>query len=445
MAETAQQQPQLQGGIGGASAAPEEEEVNLVWFRRDLRTEDHPALQAAALAGKVVAVFVWSPEEEGFFQLGSASCWWLQEALRKLKDDLAERNITLVLRRGTEAVQELLEVAEDVGASGVYFNELYDRVSMARDALVRIGLGTSGIVCKSFPGDVLFPPYEVFDAANDNAPFTTFDEYHACVADRPVPPPVEWVDLVQPEELEENVLDVPLEDLGLQTRIEESCNQMLSKHWTPGETAAQAKLREFIETGLKHFTRETCRVCMGRDGDNSSSTSCLSPYCHYGELSVKTLWFAVKNSNASDENKGAFCRQIIFREYSRYISFHFPWTHEQALLPHLRVVPWNDSQEMFKLWRMGKTGYPLVDAGMRCLWATGWVHNRLRVVVATFLVKFLLVPWQWGVKYFWDTLLDADLECDVLGWQYVSGGMSDGIPFDVVSMRTHMCKGLPTC
>ena len=252
------------------------------------------------------------------------------------------------------------------------------------------------------------------------------------LAERAVRKPLEWVDVVQPDELEENVLDVPLEDLRLQTRIEESCNQMLSKQWTPGEDAGNAKLIEFITRHLPHFTRETCRVCLGREGPDSSSTSCLSPYCHYGELSIRTIWHAVHDSDAPQASKDAFIRQLIFREYSRYISFHFPWTHEQALLPHLRVVPWNDSQEMFKLWRMGKTGYPLIDAGMRCLWATGWVHNRLRVVVATFLVKFLLVPWQWGVKYFWDTLLDADLECDVLGWQYVSGGMSDGIPFDVV-------------
>lgn len=172
---------------------------------------------------------------------------------------------------------------------------------------------------------------------------------------------------------------------------------------------------------------------MARVGGNS--TSLLSPYLHFGEVSVRKLFqstrmkqilFAKDDNAVGIQGTTLFLRAIGFREYSRYVCFNFPFTHERSLLNNLRFFPWCPDQDRFKAWRQGRTGYPLVDAGMRELWATGWVHNRVRVIVSSFAVKFLLLPWKWGMKYFWDTLLDADLESDILGWQYISGSLPDG-------------------
>lgn len=183
---------------------------------------------------------------------------------------------------------------------------------------------------------------------------------------------------------------------------------------------------------------------------DTMGTSQLSPYLHYGELSVRRVWYQTKQmewlwvqSRLSIASIAAFQRQLAFREYSRYLSFHFPFTHERALVERFRAFPWRLDEAQFMAWRQGATGYPFVDAGMRQLWATGWLHHRVRRVVASFLVKHLMLPWQWGMKHYWDTLLDADLECDVLGWQYVSGGLPDSDRFefpDDVEAESRRCE-----
>lgn len=190
-----------------------------------------------------------------------------------------------------------------------------------------------------------------------------------------------------------------------------------------------------------------------RPMSDTMGTSQLSPYLHYGELSVRRVWYQTKQmewlwvqSRLSIASIAAFQRQLAFREYSRYLSFHFPFTHERALVERFRSFPWRLDEGQFMAWRQGATGYPFVDAGMRQLWATGWLHHRVRRVVASFLVKHLMLPWQWGMKHYWDTLLDADLECDVLGWQYVSGGLPDSDQFeepDDVEQESRRCGGRP--
>lgn len=175
-----------------------------------------------------------------------------------------------------------------------------------------------------------------------------------------------------------------------------------------------------------------------RQKADSATTSLLSPHLHFGEVSVRKLFHDVhtrqlmwaEDNMLSEQSVNLFLRALGFREYSRYLSFNFPFTHERSLLANLKSFPWRVDEGYFKAWRQGRTGYPLVDAGMRELWATGWLHNRIRVVVSSFCVKFLQLPWRWGMKYFWDTLLDADLECDVLGWQYISGSLPDGHELD---------------
>lgn len=236
-----------------------------------------------------------------------------------------------------------------------------------------------------------------------------------------------------------------IEELGLENEAEKSSNALLTRAWSPGWSNADKILNEFIEKQLIDYAKNSKKVV-------GNSTSLLSPYLHFGEISVRRvfqcarmkqlLWARDKNSEG-EESADLFLRGIGLREYSRYICFNFPFTHEQSLLSHLRFFPWDADVEKFKAWRQGRTGYPLVDAGMRELWATGWMHNRIRVIVSSFAVKFLLLPWKWGMKYFWDTLLDADLECDIIGWQYISGSLPDGHELDrldnpAVNYRKHI-------
>lgn len=219
-----------------------------------------------------------------------------------------------------------------------------------------------------------------------------------------------------------------VEELGLENESEKSSNALLGKGWAPGWSNADKALTEFVENQLLAYSKDRLRV-------GGNSTSLLSPYLHFGEVSVRKVFNSVRlkqilwtkeGNSVGDESASLYLRAIGLREYSRYICFNFPFTHERSLLNNLKFFPWNADQARFKAWRQGRTGYPLVDAGMRELWATGWIHNKIRVIVASFFVKFLLLPWQWGMKYFWDTLLDADLESDIIGWQYISGSLPDG-------------------
>ena len=219
-----------------------------------------------------------------------------------------------------------------------------------------------------------------------------------------------------------------IEDLGLENESEKSSNALLGRGWSPGWSNADKALSEFVEQHLVDYSKNRLKVW-------GNSTSLLSPYLHFGELSIRKvfqcarmkqiLWRREENSQG-EESVTLFLKAIGLREYSRYLCFNFPFTHERSLLSNLKFFPWRADLANFKAWRQGRTGYPLVDAGMRELWATGWIHNRVRVIVSSFAVKVLLLPWKWGMKYFWDTLLDADLESDILGWQYISGSLPDG-------------------
>lgn len=219
-----------------------------------------------------------------------------------------------------------------------------------------------------------------------------------------------------------------IDELELENESEKPSNALLGRAWSPGWSNADKTLTEFVEVHLVDYLKNMLKV-------GGNSTSLLSPYLHFGELSVrkvfqfarmKQILWAKEGNSIGKESVTLFLRAIGLREYSRYLCFNFPFTHERSLLKNLKFFPWQANQAHFKAWRQGRTGYPLVDAGMRELWATGWIHNRIRVIVSSFSVKVLLLPWRWGMKYFWDTLLDADLESDILGWQYISGSLPDG-------------------
>ncbi|KAK6929783.1 Cryptochrome/DNA photolyase, FAD-binding domain, partial [Dillenia turbinata] len=401
----------------------------IVWFRRDLRIEDNPALTAAARDGSIFPVYIWCPEEEGQFYPGRVSRWWLKKSLAHLEQSLRSLGASLVLIKAQSTLAALLDCVYAIGATKVVFNHLYDPVSLVRDHNIKQKLVELGISVKSYNADLLYEPWEVYD--DKGCAFTTFDAYwDKCLSMQMEPvshlPP--W-QLAQAEGMVESC---SIEDLGLENESEKSSNALLGRAWSPGWTNADKVLTEFLDLHLLDYSKNSQKV-------EGNSTSLLSPYLHFGELSVRKvfqcvrmkqiLWAKEENSSGK-ESVTSFLRALGLREYSRYLCFNFPFTHERALLSNLKYFPWHPNESHFKAWRQGRTGYPLVDAGMRELWATGWIHNRIRVIVSSFFVKFLLLPWRWGMKYFWDTLLDADLESDILGWQYISGSLPDGHDLD---------------
>lgn len=397
----------------------------IVWFRRDLRIEDNPALAAAARDGSVFPVFIWCPQEEGQFYPGRVSRWWLKQSLAHLDQSLKSLGARLVLIKTDSTLNALLECINAIQATKVVFNHLYDPVSLVRDHNIKEKLVELGISVKSYNGDLLYEPWELYDEKGHA--FTTFDPFWQRCLHKQMEP----VSFIPPWQLipaKGIVEKYSIEDLGLENELEKPSNALLGRAWSPGWANANKALTEFMDKQLLNYSKNRQKV----GGD---STSLLSPYLHFGELSVRKVFQMARVKQISWGNEGnsvgeesvtLFLRAIGLREYSRYLCFNFPFTHERALLGHLSFFPWNADPSNFKTWRQGRTGYPLVDAGMRELWATGWMHNRIRVIVSSFAVKMLLLPWKWGMKYFWDTLLDADLECDILGWQYISGCLPDG-------------------
>ncbi|PVH35400.1 hypothetical protein PAHAL_7G172800 [Panicum hallii] len=402
----------------------------VVWFRRDLRVEDNPALAAAARAGgEVVPAYVWSPEEDGPFHPGRVSRWWISQSLQHLDASLRRLGAgKLVTRRSTDAVVALLQLVRDTGATHVYFNHLYDPISLVRDHRLKEMLAAEGIVVQSFNADLLYEPWEVVD--DEGQPFTMFAPFWNRCLSMPYDPPAP---LLPPKKINSGNLSMcPSDDLIFEDESERGSNALLARAWTPGWQNADKALTAFLNGPLADYS-------VNRKKADSASTSLLSPHLHFGELSVRKVFHLVRmkqlvwsneGNHAAEESCTLFLRSIGLREYSRYLSFNHPSSHERPLLAHLRFFPWVVDEWHFKLWRQGRTGYPLVDAGMRELWATGWLHDRIRVVVSSFFVKVLQLPWRWGMKYFWDTLLDADLESDALGWQYITGSLPDGRELD---------------
>ncbi|KAK6161313.1 hypothetical protein DH2020_004694 [Rehmannia glutinosa] len=369
--------------------------TSIVWFRRDLRIEDNPALAAAARDGKLLPVFIWCPKEEGQYYPGRVSRWWLKQSLIHLQHSLKSLGAEFSVTFNCSTLDSLSSLA--------------DPISLVRDHSIKQKLVELGINVQSYNGELLFEPWEVYDD-NERA-FTTFKAYW----DKSLNMEREHVAHLPPWRLvpaEGKVENTPIEALGLENESEKSSNALLGRGWSPGWSNADKAFTEFIQHHLLNYSKDRLRV-------GGNSTSLLSPYLHFGELSVRKVFQCVRmkqvvwkneQNSVGEESATLFLKSVGLREYSRYICFNFPFTHERSLLSSLKHFPWDVNQAHFKAWRQGRTGYPLVDAGMRELWATGWIHNRIR----------------WGMKYFWDTLLDADLESDIIGWQYISGSLPDG-------------------
>lgn len=395
----------------GPMSSMEHTPPTLVWFRRDLRLHDHPALHAAlARGGPVYPVFIWAPEEEQPWAPGAASRWWLHHSLAALAAALRREGLRLTVRRGP-SLAAMQALVRETGATAVYWNRLYEPAVLARDRAAKTALRAQGLEARSFNAHLLYEPWTVLTQARK--PYQVFTPFHrACQAlgepSRPAtgpnvrPPATKPLDTLPLEVL--HLLPTRAWDAGLRAT------------WTPGEAGALARLRTF---SAPTYADE-------RDRPDREGTSRLSPHLHFGEISPRHLWWTLRGARG---NADAYLRQLIWREFAHHLLYHFPHTPEMPLRDRFAAFPWCADAHLLKRWRKGLTGYPIVDAGMRELWTTGWMHNRVRMIVGSFLVKDLLISWREGAAWFWDTLVDADLANNTLGWQWVAGCGADAAPF----------------
>ncbi len=396
----------------------------LVWLRQDLRLDDNPALAEAARSGRpVVPVFILSDRGSTWFP-GGAACWWLHQSLNRFAEILADLDSRLVLLQGS-AEKLLPEIARQHAVGDVYWNRCYEpaerkRQEQVEHALQRIGCGT-----REFPGALLIEPDQL--RTKSDAPYQVFTPFWRSARQTlefsppvPAPPrlpaPPTW-----PESLS-------IEDLCLETKLD--WKEGLAAEWDPGEQAALQAWEEFLGTGIGHY-RET------RNLPSQRGTSRLSPYLHHGEISPRRIYAEAETERARpckrpknyQENVDCYLSEIGWREFGYYVLFHFPHTDQQPLRDSFRDFPWEPHEQHLRAWQRGQTGFPIVDAGMRELWKTGWMHNRVRMIVASFLTKDLRIHWLEGARWFWDTLVDADLASNSLGWQWTSGCGADAAPY----------------
>lgn len=397
----------------------------LLWFRQDLRLQDNLALQAAvARGGPVVPIYIFDEKGEGRWPLGAASRWWLHHALAALDQSLRARGSRLILAKG-DSKEILRLIVGATGAEAIYWNRRYEPAAIVRDGAIKNEFSVGGLDAKSFNGSLLNEPHSV--ANKSGGPFQVFTPYWRYCLSLPVAAPVKFG---------ASILTAPtkwpttlhLEELALLPRVKWDAG--FSAQWQPGEAAAATRLKQFVAQPINLYEDERNQPAL--DG-----TSRLSPWLHFGELSPRQVWGAVaaksKDSGVFPSSNGArvFLSEIGWREFAYHLLFHFPHTPEQPLREVFKKFPWASDPSGTKLqaWERGQTGYPMVDAGMRQLWHTGWMHNRVRMVVGSFLVKHLRLSWTSGAAWFWDTLVDGDLASNTLGWQWSAGCGADAAPY----------------
>lgn len=387
----------------------------IVWFRQDLRLRDNLALIAAAKRGPVIPVYIWAPEEEGRWEPGGASKWWLHQSLVSLQSELEKLGSRLIVRSGS-SLEVLKKLVDETGADAVFWNRRYEPEIIKRDTKVKTELRAAKIETESFNAALLYEPWEIVNL--QNAPYKVYTPFwRACLKKgEPQQPQKAPSKLETPKSFPKSL---KISELKLEPKIPWDVGMRAA--WTPGEDGAAAELKRFLGKVVKDYS-ET------RNLPAVVGTSRLSPHLHFGEISPREIWHASKKAGggASEET---YRKEIVWREFAYHLLFHFPHTTDKPLRAEFERFPWRKNKKHLQAWQKGNTGYPIVDAGMRELWTTGWMHNRVRMIVASFLIKDLLIAWQEGAAWFWDTLVDADLASNTLGWQWTAGCGADAAPF----------------
>ncbi|NNF78189.1 MAG: deoxyribodipyrimidine photo-lyase [Rhizobiales bacterium] len=387
--------------------------TTVVWFRNDLRVSDHPALAHAAKRGPVIPVYILDDTDP--WPLGGASRWWLHHSLASLQSSLGG----LVLLRG-DPRQLIPELAEKAGAEAVCWNRAYEPHAVARDTEIKAALSAAGLDTHSFKGNVLHEPWEVETGAG--GPFKVYTPFWRAAQRRDVEPPLGPPDMrLGPLEGHGHLLaDWSL--LPTSPNWAEGWEDL----WHPGESGAQERLAAFLLNDLKGYGEL-------RDRPDLPNVSRLSPHLHFGEISPRQIWsqtrFAADQDAGLEKDASKFLSEVGWREFATHLLFHFPTLPDKNWRPAFDAFPWQNNPAHLAAWQKGQTGYPFVDAGLRELWHTGTMHNRVRMVAASFLIKHLQIHWQHGEAWFWDTLLDADLANNSAGWQWVAGSGADASPY----------------
>jgi len=386
----------------------------ILWVRNDLRLADNPALTRAAQFDRLVAVHIHDPAGQGDWPPGAASRWWLHHSLTAYAQDLNRLGARLLIREGPSAA-ELEILAAEVGATHILWNRRYEPAAITADTAIKSRLRAAGYEVESFNAALLFEPWEIERAGG--GPYRVFTAFwKACLNQGPFRPPLPAPSALPPTPAVEGPA---VTDLGLLPT--NPWDEGLRLNWTPGEAGALARLADFTTGPVTGYAAD-------RDRPDLIGTSRLSPHLRFGEIGPRQV--AAKLTDYAAKGTEDYLRQIGWREFAHHLLFHFPDTTRTALNTRFAGFPWRtDYADDLRLWQRGLTGVPLVDAGMRELWHTGWMHNRVRMVVASFLTKNLLIPWQEGARWFWDTLVDADLANNSLGWQWVAGSGADAAPY----------------
>ncbi|NOT71098.1 MAG: deoxyribodipyrimidine photo-lyase [Hyphomicrobium sp.] len=394
----------------------------VVWFRSDLRLASNRALSAAVATGApLILTYILDDETPAAWKRGAASRWWLDKSLAALSASLETRGATLIFRRGVTG-EELPRLVTQSKASAVYFTRCYEPHAVALEDQLKAVFDSAGVVFKRFGGNLLREPEDVRTKTGDvYKVYTPF--WKALSADftppKPLPPPKAIT-----------AFKSALESDNLAAwRLHPSKPDWsggFGEHWKPGEDGAHEKLQTFLEAAMRSYADD-------RNRPDRPGTSRLSPHLHFGEISPAQCWIAAQHAAASmpgaDKGCETFLKEIVWREFSYTLLYYWPDLPEQPFRRDFAAFPWKSEPAHLAAWQKGMTGYPVVDAGMRELWHTGYMHNRVRMIVASFLIKHLLIPWQAGEAWFWDTLVDADLASNAASWQWVAGSGADAAPY----------------
>lgn len=393
----------------------------IYWFRDDLRLADNPGLAAAHATGKpLVAVYVLDEESREARPMGGASKWWLYKSLRALSERIAAKGGKLILRRG-KAEDVIAGLLDETGAEAVFWNRRYTPARKI-DERIKAALKASGVEAHSFNGSLLAEPFAIkTGSGGDFKVFTPFWKALQATVEIPQPAPEPRTFIAGP-----NVKSDDIDDWALHP-TKPDWSGGLAEAWTPGELGARKRLREFLSGPIADYAA-------GRDRPDQDGTSRLSPYLHFGEISPHQIWraatHAMEAGEAPAKDVQKFLSEVAWRDFSHHLLYHDPQMGRLSWRRQFDNIDWRKGTKAeLEAWKRGRTGYPIIDAGMRQLWATGWMHNRVRMIVASFFAKDLLVHWRTGEEWFWDTLVDADEANNANGWQWTAGTGADAAPY----------------
>jgi deoxyribodipyrimidine photo-lyase len=394
----------------------------VLWFRSDLRLSDHAALAAAVRSGApVLPLYIFDDASPMEWKMGGASRWWLAKSLVALSEDIAARGNRLILRRG-DSEQELLRIVEEIGAGAVYFTRGYEPWAVSLETRLKSKFDDTGVKFRRFGGRLLREPEDM--RTSDGGFYKVYTPFSRAflkdfVPAQPIRPPERIASLSHAPKSER------LSDWSLHPR-KPDWSKGLAVAWQPGEAGARRRLADFSRTALKSYAHD-------RDYPAKPGTSRLSPHLALGEIAPSACWHAAAHATgknpAADRSLETFLKELVWREFSYNLLFHVSDLPDKPFRKEYATFPWRKDAKHLKAWQRGQTGYPIIDAGMRELWATGYMHNRVRMIAASFLIKHLMLPWQCGEQWFWDTLVDADLANNSANWQWVAGSGADAAPY----------------